>query len=115
MGKDENKNENDNEANNCLVVDSNRVKTKRSNTVIDSLISGSLSSASITIIYQPLELLKTKIQLERVNWQANSNANAASFKIIGRATRSATRLVQDHNLLYLWRGTGAVSTLPYLQ
>lgn len=75
--------------------------------VIESLVSGSLSSAFTTIIYQPLELLKTNIQL-------GENKNEFKSKIIGRSTKSATNLVKLYGLTYLWRGTGAVSINTFL-
>ena len=81
-------------------------QAKRSTAVIESLVSGSISSASTTVIYQPLELLKTRIQLR--DQQTSSNSTS---KVIGRTTRSATRLIRDHSIGYLWRGTGAVSIL----
>lgn len=71
--------------------------------VIESLISGSISSATTTIIYQPLELLKTRIQLN------DSHELKSPYKVIGRTTQSANKLMREHGILYLWRGTGAVS------
>ena len=72
--------------------------------MIGSLLSGSLSSTLTTIIYQPLELLKTRIQLQE-------GKSGSSPKIIGRLTHSATRLAREQGILSLWRGTGAVSIL----
>lgn len=71
--------------------------------LVDSLVSGALSSGFTTIIYQPLELLKTNIQLEN---------KSKPSPYIGRLVESTTKVVTEHNLGYLWRGTGAVSTLP---
>lgn len=76
----------------------------RNETVINSMISGSLSSTLTTIIYQPLEVLKTRIQLDEP-----SKSESKQPKIFGRVTLSASRLIHDHGLFYLWRGTGAVS------
>lgn len=70
--------------------------------VIESLVSGSLSSTFTTIIYQPLELLKTNIQLSETK-------DITRSKIIGRSTQSAKNLIKLHGITYLWRGTGAVS------
>lgn len=70
--------------------------------VIESLISGSTSSAFTTIILQPLELLKTRIQLE-------SREQSSPHRVLGRTTRSANILISEHGISYLWRGTGAVS------
>lgn len=71
--------------------------------VIESLVSGSISSAVTTIIYQPLELLKTRIQLN------GGQELKSPYKVIGRTTQSANKLVREHGVSYLWRGTGAVS------
>lgn len=76
-----------------------------SKSVIESLVAGSLSSAFTTIVYQPLELLKTQIQLRAtITPESNSRLN---HNVIGRATKSATKLVREHSLSYLWRGMGA--------
>lgn len=69
--------------------------------VIESLISGSTSSAFTTTIFQPLELLKTKIQIH------GHQADSSPYRILGRTTHSAGRIIRDHGILYLWRGTGA--------
>lgn len=70
--------------------------------IIESLVSGSTSSAFTTIIFQPLELLKTRIQLE-------SQEPSSPHRVLGRTTRSANKLISEHGISYLWRGTGAVS------
>lgn len=78
-------------------------------TLIDSLISGCVSSASTTVIYQPLELLKTRIQIQ---------TREAPSRIFGRTTRNATQIIRNHNVVHLWRGTGAVCiifSLPDIQ
>lgn len=68
------------------------------NKVIESLIFGSLSSAITTVLFQPLELIKTRIQLRDSN-----DFN----RIFGKSTQSAAKLLQVHGYTYLWRGTGA--------
>lgn len=89
-------------SNNAIQQDSPEQRSERNRTVIDSWLSGSLSSVSTTVIYQPLELLKTRMQL-------NENAQNQEKRILGRATQSAAKLAHDHGIRYLWRGTGAVS------
>lgn len=65
------------------------------------LISGLVSSTLTTVIYQPLELLKTRIQI-RDDTQSNG-------RLFGRLRKTALSLSQDQGIGYLWRGTGAVS------
>lgn len=76
------------------------VKPVRVSTLTDCLISGAVSSGLTTIIYQPLELLKTRIQLQ---------TSSEPSPYLGRLIRSTKEIVRDHNFAYLWRGTGAVS------
>lgn len=68
--------------------------------VRDSVIFGSASSAFTTVIYQPLELIKTRAQLE-------SNTN-----LFGSLRRLTKELIKTNGVKYLWRGTGAVSRHP---
>lgn len=70
------------------------------NHVIQSLVSGSASSAITTVLYQPLELLKTRIQLRHDN-----ELSTLPRKLLGRSTRSAKLLITQNNFTYLWRGT----------
>lgn len=72
--------------------------------ILESLISGSSSSALTSIIYQPLELLKTRIQI-----QHDSSYRGSSQRILGRTIKSASSIIKEHGVMYLWRGTGAVS------
>uniref|UniRef100_A0A6G1SD11 Solute carrier family 25 member 38 n=1 Tax=Aceria tosichella TaxID=561515 RepID=A0A6G1SD11_9ACAR len=73
------------------------------NSVIESLVSGSISSTLTTIVYQPLDLLKTRIQLR------DNSIKTADGKtiLLGRITKSALTLVKHDGLLCLWKGTGA--------
>lgn len=71
--------------------------------VIESIISGSASSAITTIIYQPLELIKTQIQIR------NKQSQPQSDRIFGRLTKSVIILSREHGVQYLWRGTSPVS------
>lgn len=66
--------------------------------VIGALASGTISSTVTTIVYQPLELLKTRIQL-----RSNEDPNN---KIFGRLTKSAIFISKSEGIKYLWRGTG---------
>lgn len=75
-------------------------------TIVNSLLSGVTSSVITTIAYQPLELLRTRLQLRESRDQLLTNHN----RVIGSATKSALKLIKDNDLLYLWRGTGAVSS-----
>lgn len=79
---------------------SNGVESVRISTLTECLISGALSSGLTTIIYQPLELLKTRIQLQ---------ASSKPSPYLGRLIRSTREIVGNHSFAYLWRGTGAVS------
>lgn len=65
---------------------------------------GSISSAATTVIYQPLELLKTRIQLR------NTSSSYNSKNYLGKLTQSAIGITKEHSIRYLWRGTGAVSS-----
>lgn len=79
--------------------------------VLQSLASGSISSTITTIVYQPLELLKTRIQIQ--NNTNNVPPSTKPNRVLGRATQSAIHLVRERGLKYLWRGTGAVSMHTY--
>lgn len=79
--------------------------SKKRNSVIESLITGSISSTVTTIVYQPLELLKTRLQIRDV---ASGN-KTCSGPVLGRLTQSAIYVARNQGLSYLWRGTGAVS------
>lgn len=70
------------------------------NKIIESLLYGSLSSTITTVLFQPLELVKTNIQLR----------DNSDHRIIGRTTQSASKLIKTNGVGYLWRGTAAVST-----
>lgn len=72
-------------------------------TVVESLIYGSLSSAISTVIFQPLELLKTRIQIQ--------HGSVAQSTFFGRATSSAALLAKQNGISYLWTGTAPVSAL----
>lgn len=74
------------------------------NSVINSLATGSISSIATTIVYQPLELLKTRIQLR-------DGVKLDAQRVLGRATRSALHLIRQQGLTSLWKGTGVVSIL----
>lgn len=76
--------------------------SKNGSTVIEALITGSASSAITTVVYQPLELIKTRLQLRQSH-------EAKNDKLFGRAVHSAKQLTSAHGIRYLWRGTGAVS------
>lgn len=76
------------------------------NTVIESLVSGSISSTITTVVYQPLELLKTRMQLNSKDHPVRTNINNREL-LLGRATKSAAFLVKNDGVLSLWRGTGA--------
>lgn len=75
-------------------------------TVIESLVSGSLSSALTTTLYQPLEVLKTRIQLKGIRGDSGDYR-----KLFGRTSRFAIKLVREQGVNQLWTGTGAVSML----
>lgn len=70
------------------------------NHLIKPLLSGLVSSTITTVIYQPLELVKTRIQIGK---------NYESRRLFGRLTKTALVLSRDQGISYLWRGTGAVS------
>lgn len=74
------------------------------NSVMKALVSGSISSVVTTVIYQPLELIKTRIQIQ------DNKAIESQSRLLGRATKSAINLAKIHGPLYLWRGTAAVSS-----
>lgn len=80
-------------------VKNNSFKINRS-AILEALLTGSASSAITTVIYQPLELIKTRLQLRQ---------QTTDDKLLGRAVQSAKQLTKAHGLGYLWRGTGAVS------
>lgn len=75
----------------------------RERTVIRTFIAGSASSALTAIIYQPLELVKTRLQIR------DDPRFTHHGRIFGRATQSMKLLIKDNGLSYLWRGTYAVS------
>lgn len=77
--------------------------TSSNNSVIKSLVSGSISSSLTTIIYQPLDLLKTRIQLQDGSIKTADGRTI----ILGRVTKSALNLFRGKGLLSLWEGTGA--------
>ena len=69
--------------------------------VAEALISGAISSTITTILYQPLELLKTRIQLgDRWTTQQHN-------QVFGHLRNSATSVAKSDGLKGLWRGTGA--------
>lgn len=78
----------------------NTSNNNSNNTVIESLVTGSISSAVTTIVYQPLELLKTRIQIQ-------DNQRTKIEPIVGRLSQSAIQLARSQGLSSLWKGTGA--------
>lgn len=72
--------------------------------LVKPFISGLISSTVTTITYQPLELLKTRIQI-------TDREGSSQRRIHGRLIRTAWDLTRKEGISYLWRGTGAVSIL----
>lgn len=79
--------------------------TKKREQFLNPYLSGVVSSVVTTVAYQPLELIRTRLQLKESRDELKLNDK----KYFGNAFYSARRLVLEHNLTYLWRGTGAVS------
>lgn len=73
-----------------------------SQSIINSLLTGCVSSATTTILLQPLELIKTQIQT-----RGRDDSTKTPNKTLGKTTLSTIQLVRQHNLYYLWRGTSA--------
>lgn len=88
--------------------DAKRGQHATSKSVIESLVSGSISSSFTTIVYQPLELLKTRIQIRD---KSLAKSKDKPLKVLGRVSQSAIILIRNEGITYLWRGTGAVSTI----
>lgn len=74
------------------------------NYLVKSFVSGLVSSTITTVTYQPLELLKTRIQIK----------DHSQKRIYGRLTSTAFDLLKTERIGYLWRGTGAVSIRLFL-
>lgn len=71
-------------------------RTQVCGSVLNALISGTISSTVTTVMYQPLELLKTQIQLK----------HSKDEPVLGRLTRSSITIVKERGLKHLWTGTG---------
>lgn len=79
---------------------------KQRSSAMTPIIIGSISGTVSTAFYQPLELLKTRIQIDHMTSSARPT-NFNQIKILGRATRSAILLSRQQGIKYLWKGTGA--------
>lgn len=74
-----------------------------------TIVSAASTTAGLltTVALQPLEVLRTRLQLIESRDKLLCNKN----RIFGSATMSALRIVRERNITYLWRGTGAVSNM----
>lgn len=80
------------------------INNKRTHNVF---IIGSLSSSLTVILFQPLDFIKTQLQLD-----SNKNNNRVltfHHKTIGKSTRLVRQICKEHGPLHLWKGTSAVS------
>lgn len=75
----------------------------KNGSIFQSFVSGAISSGITAIIYQPLELIKTRLQIRDNQKQCNA-------KVFGRAINSFDHLIETNGVRYLWRGTYPVSS-----
>lgn len=74
----------------------------KNGTIFQSFVAGASSSAFTAVIYQPLELIKTRLQIR-------DHLNQKSEKYFGRAINTFGYIVKTNGVKYLWRGTYPVS------
>jgi len=80
-----------------------RRSSEKANPVLGALIGGVISSTITTTLFQPLELIKTRIQIQN-DIEASSDQ---SRRIFGRLKTSVKYVVASEGARSLWKGTGA--------
>ncbi len=77
--------------------------------MLKSFVAGSLSGTCSTLLFQPFDLVKTRIQNANFAFSTSTGASTTAITAPNRITGVLVDVVKNEQVIGLWRGTVPVS------